>query len=68
LGLCFSQVGGSAGAGGDMATTMLQKFWDSAMALEPPEEDDDSHRLVTSTHVFLAMSCHCCNFVPAFAL
>jgi len=36
-------VGGSAGAGGDMATTMLQKFWDSAMALEPPEEDDDSH-------------------------
>jgi len=33
---------GSSG-GGDMATTMLQKFWDSALALEPAEEEDDSH-------------------------
>jgi hypothetical protein len=23
---------------------MLQKFWDSALALEAPETDDDSHR------------------------
>lgn len=45
---CFiaQQVGSSASGGGDMATNMLQKFWDSAMALEPVEDDDDSHRLV----------------------
>lgn len=36
-------VGGSGGGGGDNATNMLQKFWDSALALEPAEEDDDSH-------------------------
>jgi CBS domain-containing protein len=29
---------------GEMASNMLQKFWDSALALEPPETDDDSHR------------------------
>ena len=34
-----------------MATTMLQKFWDSALALEPAEEDD-SHRLATGTKFF----------------
>jgi hypothetical protein len=35
-----------------MATTMLQKFWDSALALEPAEEEDDSHRLATGTKFF----------------
>ncbi len=25
---------------------MLQKFWDSALALEAPETDDDSHGLL----------------------
>lgn len=27
-----------------MATTMLQKFWDSALALEPAEDESDSRR------------------------
>jgi hypothetical protein len=35
---------GSSGGGADMASTMMQKFWDSALTLEPPEDDDDSHR------------------------
>uniref|UniRef100_A0A7I4BS01 CBS domain-containing protein n=1 Tax=Physcomitrium patens TaxID=3218 RepID=A0A7I4BS01_PHYPA len=35
--------GSAAGGGADQATNMLQKFWDSALALEPAEEDDDSH-------------------------
>ncbi|CAK9212963.1 unnamed protein product [Sphagnum troendelagicum] len=34
---------GSSGGGADMASTMMQKFWDSALTLEPPEDDDDSH-------------------------
>jgi predicted transcriptional regulator len=29
---------------GEMASNMLQKFWDSTLALEAPETDDDSHR------------------------
>jgi hypothetical protein len=29
-----------------MAGDMFQKFWDSALALEAPETDDDSHRLL----------------------
>jgi CBS domain-containing protein len=37
-------VGSAGGSGGaDTATNMLQKFWDSALALEPADEDDDSH-------------------------
>jgi hypothetical protein len=36
-----NQNGGSTDVGG----TMLQKFWDSALALEP-EDDDDTHRSV----------------------
>jgi len=41
------KVGGSGGGGADTATNMLQKFWDSALALEPADEDDDSHRLLS---------------------
>ncbi|KAH9559143.1 hypothetical protein CY35_06G043000 [Sphagnum magellanicum] len=33
---------------GEMASNMLQKFWDSALALEPPETDDDSHSDISS--------------------
>ncbi|KAG0561255.1 hypothetical protein M758_9G048500 [Ceratodon purpureus] len=36
-------VGGTGSGGADTATNMLQKFWDSALALEPADEDDDSH-------------------------
>ncbi|CAM6010757.1 unnamed protein product [Sphagnum balticum] len=31
---------------GEMTGVMFQKFWDSALALEAPETDDDSHRLL----------------------
>lgn len=30
-------------SGADVANTMMQKFWDSALNLEPPDDYDDSH-------------------------
>ncbi|EOY22502.1 hypothetical protein QUC31_007775 [Theobroma cacao] len=38
-----SQVGSTSGINNEATTTMMQKFWDSAMAL-PPNEDDDETR------------------------
>ncbi|XP_022737069.1 CBS domain-containing protein CBSCBSPB1-like [Durio zibethinus] len=38
-----SQVGSTSGINNEAATTMMQKFWDSAMAL-PTHEDDDETR------------------------
>ncbi|XP_008669819.1 CBS domain-containing protein CBSCBSPB3 isoform X3 [Zea mays] len=38
------KVEGGPGAATDVANTIMQKFWESALALEqPPEEDFDSH-------------------------
>lgn len=47
--LCLKAEGGS-GAANDVANTMMQKFWDSALALEPDEEFD-SQRLVDASFV-----------------
>lgn len=33
---------GNSGGGMEQADTMMQKFWDSALALEPPEAEDDA--------------------------
>lgn len=38
----ISMVENSSGTMNEMANTMMQKFWDSALALEPPD-DSDSH-------------------------
>lgn len=38
----ISMVDSSSGAMNDMANTMMQKFWDSALALEPAD-DSDTH-------------------------
>ncbi|XVE86446.1 hypothetical protein DITRI_Ditri18aG0034800 [Diplodiscus trichospermus] len=38
----ISMVESSSGAVDEMANTMMQKFWDSALALEPPD-DYDTH-------------------------
>ncbi|XP_074307921.1 CBS domain-containing protein CBSCBSPB3-like isoform X2 [Silene latifolia] len=38
----ISMVESGSGAMNEMATTMMQRFWDSALALEPPD-DSDSH-------------------------
>uniref|UniRef100_A0A2C9UIL7 CBS domain-containing protein n=1 Tax=Manihot esculenta TaxID=3983 RepID=A0A2C9UIL7_MANES len=35
-------VGNTAGVNNEAANTMMQKFWDSAMALSPNEEDEDT--------------------------
>jgi hypothetical protein len=34
------KVESSSGAVNDAASTMMQKFWDSALALEPPDDYD----------------------------
>ncbi|THU44663.1 hypothetical protein C4D60_Mb02t09740 [Musa balbisiana] len=39
----ISMVEGGAEAVNDMASTMMQKFWDSALALEPADEEFDTH-------------------------
>lgn len=36
----ISMVESSSGAVNEMANTMMQKFWDSALALEPPDDYD----------------------------
>jgi hypothetical protein len=36
------KVEGGPGGANNVANTIMQKFWDSA--LEPPDEDFDSHR------------------------
>ncbi|CAM6111914.1 unnamed protein product [Calypogeia fissa] len=46
-----NQNGGSADVGG----TMLQKFWDSALALEPSEDDDDTHSDISGRLVALEL-------------
>ncbi|KAF8377058.1 hypothetical protein HHK36_030431 [Tetracentron sinense] len=39
----LSMVEGGSGAVNDMANTMMQKFWDSALALDPPDDEYDTH-------------------------
>lgn len=36
----FLKVENSSGAVNEMANTMMQKFWDSALNLEPPDDYD----------------------------
>ncbi|KAI4336478.1 hypothetical protein L6164_015000 [Bauhinia variegata] len=43
----LSMVESSSGSVNDMANTMMQKFWDSALALEPPD-DYDNHSDVSA--------------------
>lgn len=39
----MATVGSSGAVGNDMAGSMMQKFWDSTLALEPAEDYEDSH-------------------------
>lgn len=39
------QVGSAAAANNETANTMMQKFWDSTMALGPNDDDDEARRL-----------------------
>ncbi|KAG2621994.1 hypothetical protein PVAP13_3NG291882 [Panicum virgatum] len=39
----ISMFEGGLGTANDVANTMMQKFWNSALALEPPDDDFDSH-------------------------
>lgn len=44
-----------------MANTVMQKFWDSALNLEPPDDYDDSQRL---SNCFVNIDFPaCCEFV-----
>jgi hypothetical protein len=42
--LFFLKADGGADSVNDVANTIMHKFWDSAFALDPPEEYDN-HRL-----------------------
>ena len=50
------QADGGSNAANDVAMTMMQKFWDSALALDPLAADDDD--AVTMTP--LIFSFYCC--------
>ncbi|VAI03507.1 CBS domain-containing protein CBSCBSPB3-like isoform X2 [Triticum dicoccoides] len=41
----ISMAEGGSGAANDVANTMMQKFWDSALALEPDEEFDSQSEI-----------------------
>ncbi|CAH8353152.1 unnamed protein product [Eruca vesicaria subsp. sativa] len=43
----ISMVENSSGAVNDVANTMMQKFWDSALALDPVDHDSDTHSEVS---------------------
>ncbi|XVF60979.1 hypothetical protein PTKIN_Ptkin08bG0091100 [Pterospermum kingtungense] len=43
----ISMVESSSGAVNEMANTMMQKFWDSALALEPPDDYDTQSEMST---------------------
>lgn len=38
------QVGSTGGIGNETTNNMMQKFWDSAMAFGPVDDDDDTMR------------------------
>ncbi|XP_021806802.1 uncharacterized protein LOC110750745 [Prunus avium] len=45
FGCSHNQVESSSGTANTMANTMMQKFWDSALALEPPDDCDTQSEL-----------------------
>ncbi|RZC60798.1 hypothetical protein C5167_022564 [Papaver somniferum] len=45
------KVEGSSGAVNDMESTMVQKFWDSSLALDPPEDDYDTQRIIRVVYI-----------------
>ena len=49
---CFLKVEGG-GTANDMADTMMQKFWDSALAFEPPDEEYDTHAGLSPQPLFM---------------
>lgn len=38
------KVENSGGAGNETTISMMQKFWDSAMAIGPSDDDEDTRR------------------------
>lgn len=50
------KVDSGSGSVSDVASTMMQKFWDSALALEPPD-DLDTNRYQFS--LIIMMLCNC---------
>ncbi|KQJ89233.1 hypothetical protein BRADI_4g24320v3 [Brachypodium distachyon] len=43
INIFYLKAEGGPGAANDVANTVMQNFWDSALALEPPDEEFDSH-------------------------
>ncbi|CAN7060793.1 unnamed protein product [Brassica oleracea var. botrytis] len=49
----ISMVENSSGAVNDVANTMMQKFWDSALALDPVDHDSDGHSEMSGTMMMM---------------
>ena len=43
---CLNQMGSTAGINNEAASNLMQKFWDSAMALGT-DDDEETRRLLT---------------------
>ncbi|KAJ4961175.1 hypothetical protein NE237_021085 [Protea cynaroides] len=43
----IATVGGSGGVGNETANNMMQRFWDSAMALEPSDDEEETESEVS---------------------
>jgi hypothetical protein len=59
--ILYFQVEGRNGTANDVANSVMQRFWDSALALEPPDEEFDSQRSVNGSFVdfvFLSLFIH----------
>lgn len=52
----------------DVANTIMQKFWDSALALEPPDEEFDSRRLINASFFVLCPLFQICNSYLHFCI
>lgn len=59
------KVESSSGPVDGMTTTMMQKFWDSALHAEPPD-DYDAQRYYFLYFLFCIFNVSCCNAPPLF--
>lgn len=48
-------MGNAAGVNNEAASSLMQKFWDSAMALNPIDDEDETRRL----HIFSILMLTC---------
>ena len=50
-------MGSTAGVNNEAASSMMQKFWDSAMALTPQDDEEETRRLYSTLLRFCVCVC-----------